>query len=443
MPRFSRTEWVRPQERTLDHGLIGGRRGFCLIFRSLGGPGTPCDNWPVAQPEPEPVPAAPRRRRWLRRTLQGLAAVLVLGTTAALIDGCTAFGKRSQGPRLARMERSPEWRDGKFHNPQPLVNSVGLMLKGAFGASAYTSPATAIPTVPGDRSRFASSPASGLRVTWMGHSSVLVEIDGRRVLTDPVLSHRASPFGWVGPQRWYPPPIPLAELPALDAVVISHDHYDHLDRATIVALKDRVPTFVVPLGLGAHLAYWGVPGDRIVELDWWERAELAGLTIACTPARHASGRMLVDNDKKLWAGFAFLGPAHRVYFSGDTGLFPAMRDIGERLGPFDLTMIEAGQYDRAWPDWHAGPEQAVRAHQLVRGRVMLPVHWGLFTLAYHGWTEPIERVIVAAGRSGVPLIVPRPGASVEPSANATLERWWPEVPWQTAAEHPVVSTQME
>ena len=382
-------------------------------------------------------------RRRARRTLQALAALAVLGVTAALVDGCAAFGKRAQGPRLVRMEHSPQWRDGKFRNPQPLENSGWLMLKGAFTASKQTSPTTTVPTVPGDRRRFATTPKSGLRVTWMGHSALLIEIDGRRVLTDPVFSHRASPFSWMGPQRWYPPPIALEELPPLDAVLISHDHYDHLDRGTIVALEDRVPTFVVPLGLGAHLAYWGVPGEHIVELDWWERAEVNGLSIVCTPARHASGRMLIDDDAKLWAGYALLGPGHRVYFSGDTGLFPGLRDIGARLGPFDLTMIEAGQYDRAWPDWHAGPEQAVRAHQLVRGQVMLPVHWGLFTLAYHGWTEPIERVMVAAQQAGVALIVPRPGESVEPSAASVVERWWPAVPWRSAAEHPVVSTKME
>jgi L-ascorbate metabolism protein UlaG (beta-lactamase superfamily) len=393
--------------------------------------------------EPEAVVRSGGARRcWLRRTLQATAALAVLAVIAALVDGCVAFGKRAEGPRLRRMERSPQWRDGKFHNPQPLENSPWLMLKGAFHVSPYTSPAATVPTAPGDRSRFATTPQSGLRVTWMGHSAVLVEIDGRRVLTDPVFSDRASPFRWAGPRRWYPPPIALSELPALDAVLVSHDHYDHLDQATVVALKDRT-TFVVPLGLGAHLASWGVPADRIVELDWWERADVHGLTVVCTPARHASGRMLVDNDTKLWAGFALLGPGHRVYFSGDTGLFPAMRDIGARLGPFDLTMIEAGQYDRAWPDWHSGPEQAVRAHQLVRGRVMLPIHWGLFALAYHDWTEPIERVAAAAALAGIPLIAPRPGESVEPSANVTLERWWPDVPWKTAAEHPIVSTKME
>jgi L-ascorbate metabolism protein UlaG (beta-lactamase superfamily) len=202
-------------------------------------------------------------------------------------------------------------------------------------------------------------------------------------------------------------------------------------------------TFIVPLGVGAHLAYWGVPEARIIELDWWERTKVRDLEIVCTPARHASGRtMLTDKDAKLWAGYAFVGGRHRAYFSGDTGLFPAMRDIGARLGPFDVTMIEVGQYHRAWPDWHIGPEQAVVAHGMVGGRVMVPMHWGLFTLAPHGWTEPIERALAASGGAGAKLVTPRPGESIEPEASPAAARWWPTLPWQTAAEHPVVSTKV-
>jgi L-ascorbate metabolism protein UlaG (beta-lactamase superfamily) len=382
------------------------------------------------------------RRRWPGRALLVAGTVMALAASLALVDGCQAFGGRAHGQRLARMQRSPQWRDGSFRNPQPLQNSFRGVISGAWHASDHTGPTGALPVVTGDRKHWASPPGSGLRVTWLGHSSLLIEIDGYRLLTDPVWGARASPFGWVGPRRWYPPPFALGELPVLDAVLISHDHYDHLDQQTIAAMKDWKTRFIVPLGVGAHLLRWGIPEGRIVEVDWWDAVPIRELSIVCTPARHASGRVLFDNDGKLWAGYALIGPTHRAYFSGDTGLFPALREIGARLGPFDLTMIEAGQYDRAWPDWHIGPEQAVVAHQMVRGRTMLPIHWGLFSLAYHGWTEPIERVLVAARRAGVPLIVPRPGQSIEPSAPPPLQRWWPDLPWKTAEEHPIVSTGM-
>jgi L-ascorbate metabolism protein UlaG (beta-lactamase superfamily) len=225
--------------------------------------------------------------------------------------------------------------------------------------------------------------------------------------------------------------------------VISHDHYDHLDMQTLLALHQRGTTFVVPLGVGAHLEYWGIPASRIVELDWWERTQLNGMEIVCTPARHASGRSLFDKDSTLWAGYALITGQHRVFFSGDTGLFPAMRRIGEELGPFDLTMIETGQYHRSWPDWHIGPEQAVIAHEMLRGRVMLPLHWGLFALAYHGWTEPAERTLRAAAERQVTLVAPKPGQSVEPTQETTPTKWWPAVPWETAQEHPIVSSQMQ
>jgi len=380
--------------------------------------------------------------RWVRRALAAAGLVLALFAAFTVVDGWRAFGTSAEGPRRARMERSPQWsaNEGVFVNPEPLYNDWWGML--TMSSSAYASPSSPIDAITPPPSRFATPPETGLRVTWLGHSTLLVEIDGHVVLTDPVWGERSSPVDWAGPARWYPPPIPLEALPELDAVVISHDHYDHLDYPTIAAMSGWDVPFIVPLGVGAHLAYWGVPEARILEVDWWDRIELGDLTIVCTPARHASGRVLIDKDDTLWASYALLGPQHRVYFSGDTGLFPALADIGARLGPFDLTMIEAGAYGSAWPDWHLGPEQAVTAHRMVSGRAMLPIHWGLFDLAYHGWTEPMERVLAAAAREGVTVLAPRPGASVEPEAAPALERWWPEVPWRTGAEDPIVATRM-
>ncbi|MEW5737574.1 MAG: MBL fold metallo-hydrolase [Myxococcota bacterium] len=359
-----------------------------------------------------------------------------------MVDGWEAFGQTAKGDFRARVEASPQWQDGHFENPQPLVNDTWGMVKGAWRMSADTTPKTEVPFEPVPKERFDTPPASGLRVTWLGHATTLVEVDGQRVLFDPVWSERASPLSWLGPRRWYRPPLALDDVPRLDAVVISHDHYDHLDLPTVRALNARGVTFFVPLGVGAHLRSWGVDAARVVELDWWESKQVGSLEVVCTPSRHASGRFLFDFGQQLWSGWALKGPTHRVYYSGDTGLFPGMKDIGERLGPFDVTLIEVGQYHSAWPDWHIGPEQAVTAHQWVQGKLLLPVHWGLFTLAYHAWTEPAERVLAEAQRQGVSLVIPRPGQSVEPSAPPAVDRWWPPVAFQTAEEMPIHSTGM-
>ncbi|MBS1151356.1 MAG: hypothetical protein H6Q89_3054 [Myxococcaceae bacterium] len=381
----------------------------------------------------------PARRVRIWRVVRWIGLAIVVAMLAAIADAWSALGSSATGERRARIEHSPQWKGGHFDNPQPLINDTWGSLTGMFSPSPDVSPKTKVPVA---APQLSPPPPSGLRVTWLGHSSALVELDGHRVLTDPVWSLRASPLTWIGPARWYPPPIALEQLRPIDVVLISHDHYDHLDQQTMVAMKGWNATFVVPLGVGAHLAYWGIPEAKIVELDWWERTTIGGLIITMTPARHASGRHLFDMGATLWAGYAVRGPQHRVYYSGDTGLFPAMKEIGQKLGPFDLTMIEVGQYNRAWPDWHIGPEQAVTAHQWVQGKVLLPVHWALFPLAAHGWTEPIERVLAEGKRAGQTLIAPRPGQSVEPGAPAPLERWWPDLPWRTGAQDPIVSSQL-
>jgi len=387
----------------------------------------------------------------LRRVLRFAGVLFVLATLlggALFGAACTAMGAAATGERLDRMRSSPRWVEDHFENRRKTVSMppMEMMRRWFTDGSSQSVPEQPIEPLVRSRKDYETPPASGLRITWLGHSTLLLEIDGKRVLTDPVWSDRASPFSFVGPKRWYAPPLPLEDLPDIDAILISHDHYDHLDYETVLALKDRDTPWLVPLGVGAHLEHWGMPKEQIIELDWWEEHRIDDITFTATPARHFSGRSApsAGGGPTLWAGWSVAGPVHRAYYSGDTALFDELVDIGERLGPFDLTMIENGAYNQAWADVHLGPEQAVRAHELVRGRVMLPVHWGLFDLALHGWTEPIERVLVAAEQNGVTVLSPQPGGMVEPSAPPSPRvRWWPELPWSTALEAPVQSSGVE
>ena len=374
----------------------------------------------------------------MRRMLSLSALVFLMPATFMIGDGWTAFGEGASGARLERMQSSPNWRDGVFVNGIPLYNPFLEAPERWLDGSEFAKPQQALAAVQTDPRVFEQH--RPLRITWFGHSIALIEFGGKRFLTDPVWSERISPYTWIGPKRWYPPPIALEDLPPIDAVLISHDHYDHLDTPTIKALIGRVGHFVVPLGVGAHLEYWGVAAEQIIELYWWDEIEIAGVQLTATPARHASGRILIDNDRTLWMGFALRTEQHAVYFSGDTGLFPELKDIGDRLGPFDVTLIEVGAYGADWPDWHIGPEQAVLAHNWVRGEVLLPVHWGLFDLARHAWTEPAERVLVAAANAGYRVITPRPGMPVDMQSDKQQEKWWPDISWQRADEDPIIAT---
>ncbi len=358
-----------------------------------------------------------------------------------MFDFWTALGRKPRGPRQARLAQSPQYRDGRFVNALPTLHSGlkwSVLRDFLLGGSPYRRPDAPVPTVPRSAADFARAHLD-LRVTWLGHSTVLVEIEGRRLLLDPVWGGRASPSKHLGGRRFYSPPLALDSLPPLDAVVLSHDHYDHLDWPTIRALAPRVPRFIAPLGVGATLEYWGVAPQKITELDWWGTTDVGGVELVCTPARHFSGRTPFDRDATLWAGWAFLGGQRRVFFSGDSALGPHFGDIGRRLGPFDLSLLEIGAYNAAWADVHMGPEQAVAAHRMARGGLLVPVHWGLFDLALHGWTEPAERVRVAAREAGVPIAFPRPGESVTLDAIPTTP-WWPALPWSRADESPIASS---
>jgi L-ascorbate metabolism protein UlaG (beta-lactamase superfamily) len=350
---------------------------------------------------------------WLLRALHG--APIALGADPASIRAVT--------------ERSPNYHDGVFVNLDPVSaftmdrEQLRLIAWELLAGRAGSRPQASIPlSAPG----LLEGDSGGLSVSWLGHSTALLEIDGYRVLTDPVWSQRCSPSDVVGPERLHPPPVHLEALPALDAVVISHDHYDHLDVDTVMALAHtQRAAFFVPLGVGAHLRAWGIPEHRVVELDWNQSAQVGELTLFCVPARHFSGRF-VDRNTTLWASWAMLGPHHRAYFGGDTGYTESFARIGAEHGPFDLTLLPIGAYNTAWPDIHMNPEEAVQAHvDMTSGSgLLVPIHWGTFRLAPHPWAEPVERLVAAAEPAQVEVVVPMPGQRIDPSGAVSLHPWW-------------------
>jgi L-ascorbate metabolism protein UlaG (beta-lactamase superfamily) len=322
------------------------------------------------------------------------------------------------------MRRSPRFRDGVFHNSAPGTLMPGAqpkVLRQLIFGRERRQPNGIVPVV----TPSTAEPApDGVRALWFGHASTLVEIEGRRVLFDPIWSGRSSPVPLVGPRRLHPVPAPLELLPPVDAIVISHDHYDHLDLATVRALtRLQTAPFLVPLGIGAHLERWRVPAERIIELDWEEEAQVAGLRFVATAARHFSGRTLKRNDT-LWASWVVAGRNRRVFFGGDSGYFDGYAAIGGAHGPFDLSVLPIGAYSPAWPDIHMNPEQAVAAHVDLGGRLLLPIHWATFNLAFHSWAEPADRLWREAKARDVEIAVPRPGESVDAEEPPAVDGWW-------------------
>jgi L-ascorbate metabolism protein UlaG (beta-lactamase superfamily) len=349
----------------------------------------------------------------------------VAGAAWALREIPAAVGASPSRVRRGRVTESPQYRDGTFQNRvttsvTPANLTSGHTLRELLFGGKDRKPSGPIPTLP------AQPPvdAEGLHVTWYGHASALVEIEGARVLLDPVWGERCSPVPFAGPRRLHEPPVAVDELPPVDAVVISHDHYDHLDLPTVRALTElQSAPFLVPLGVGAHLAKWGVPAERIIELDWDEHVSIAGIRLTVTAARHFSGRRLARN-YTLWGSWVLAGERHRLFYTGDSGYFDGYAEIGERYGPFDAALVQIGAYDASWPDIHMTPEEAIAAHLDVRGGLLIPVHWGTFVLAFHPWGEPVDRLWREAKARDVRLAVPRPGERVDVSDPPAVSGWW-------------------
>ncbi|MDL5156158.1 MBL fold metallo-hydrolase [Actinomycetospora termitidis] len=345
-------------------------------------------------------------------------AVLLAAAPAVVgLAGFVLHVRRNMGAWPSQLRRiavrSPHAAGGSFANREPGLPRPDLTAR-QIATMLLTRRERGLP--PGPIPTTDAPPAherGALAATWFGHTSVLLEVDGRRVLTDPVWSTRTSPVPGFGPRRLHAPPVPLSALGEVDVVLISHDHYDHLDRPAVVELaRTTTATFVVPLGVGAHLRLWGVAGDRIVEGDWNDVLEVAGLTFTCLECRHFSGRGFHRNTTQ-WAAWKIAGPEHAVYAAGDTGASAVHAVTGAEHGPFDLTLMPIGAYADLWPDIHTTPEQAVAAHVALRGTVLLPVHWATFALGFHPWAEPPERTLAAAADHGVPLALPRPGERLD------------------------------
>lgn len=315
-----------------------------------------------------------------------------------------------------------------------LADNIKVAWKFLFGG-VDRNPDVTLPSVAVDLSHFNGNGDSQLNATWLGHSSLMIHIDGCKILTDPVFERKIS---IVGPKRFNADyPMTIDALPDIDAVIISHDHYDHLNKWTIKRLNARTEKFIVPLGVGARLVKWGIPRERIVTLDWWETYQLEDkLKVTATPAQHFSGRGLFDRNKTLWASWVISGPDHKVFFSGDSGYFPGFKEIGKTHGPFDMTFLECGAYNLMWHKIHMLPEETVQAHIDLGGKILHPIHWGTFNLSMHPWYEPMVRITAAAALKNVELVTPVAGATTCFGHTVRENKWWETAMPSIGKSHP-------
>jgi L-ascorbate metabolism protein UlaG (beta-lactamase superfamily) len=345
---------------------------------------------------------------------------------------CAAtFGGNPNQTRLNKMKQSKNFKNGKFHNvmntPMGMQNgSTFKTMKDFFFGGENRVPKETIPFIKLDSLELNYRNTEEVKVTWLGHSSVLISFEGYIFLTDPMFGKRASPVSFMGPKRFNDLlPLSLEGVKKIDAIIISHDHFDHMDYKTIKKLHSKTGKFFVPLGVGAHLEEWGVHPEKIVELDWWEENQFQeGIMLISTPARHFSGRGLNNRNETLWTSWVIKSQKHKIYFGGDSGYSPSFREIGEKYGPFDLTMLECGAYNKAWPYIHMMPEETAQAHLDLGGKVLLPIHWGQFNLSLHPWTEPIERLLKKAETEKINVTTPKIGESFELKGLIPKADWW-------------------
>ena len=354
-----------------------------------------------------------------------LALVLLFSLALVLfLSFSPQIGQHPVGEDLERISQSPYWEEDHFENLIP--TSVGS-LKDVLGTlgdylnAKNTSPEDSLPVQFGLNDAQSDSLTY---ITWYGHSAFLFEMDGKKILIDPMLGDYSAPISFGSKRFPYKEAIPIEELKDIDAVILSHDHYDHLDYPSIMALNDEVGHFYTALGVGSHLKSWDIEADRITELDWWEEGALEDLKLVACPSRHFSGRSLVHRNSSQWASWVLIGQNRRIYFSGDGGYGPHFKEIGARYGPFDLAMMECGQYNEAWSEIHMMPEESVIAGMEVKGQLLMPIHWGAFQLALHSWTDPIVRFQAKAKEEGQEMIHPMIGERFALELDRPKTEWW-------------------
>jgi len=338
------------------------------------------------------------------------------------------YGRLPEGKRLEKILLSPNYRNGAFQNQSPTITLapdsgfVKVLLQ-FLRKPKSTKPRTPMPFV---RTDLNLPDSEAPVIIWFGHSSYFIRMNGMNLLIDPVLSGHASPFSFMVKAFASAGHYTAEDIPDIDVLILTHDHYDHLDYDTIRRLKNRVKKICCPLGVGAHLEYWGIPAASVTELDWWDETSLPGdLKLIAAPARHFSGRG-TKRAQSLWCSYILSSTQHRLYLGGDSGYDSHFRQIGEKYGPFDMAILEAGQYNTSWPHIHMMPEETVQAALDLRAKSLMPVHWGKFSLALHPWNEPVQRVVKEAARTGMPLAIPRPGEPVTPGNPLEADHWWEE-----------------
>jgi len=366
-----------------------------------------------------------------------LCIVGIILCSVFVFIGCSPqFGGKLSKNQIEEYSNSPNFKDGKFINKDELNVSPEITFSGFIKGlgSLFSKDSTNLATKPKTDLKVESiqppdilSVKDSTRLVWFGHSTFLLQLENKNILIDPMFGKVPSPISWIGGKRFSSTlPMEIEKLPKIDAIILSHDHYDHLDYESIIILNDKVDKFYTPLGVGIHLEKWGIEKERIVELDWWGEVKLDDLIFRCTPSQHASGRKLNAMSNTLWASWIVNSEKMNIFFSGDGGYAEHFKQIGDKYGPFDFAMLECGQYNEQWPLLHMFPEQTAQAGIDLRAKQFMPIHWGAFRLSDHAWQEPVERVIAAAKKLNIPVIIPKIGEPIliEPNITYSNEAWW-------------------